>query len=244
MSNRIPTRKERLRRAYKSAERTKNQWDNANDVYKDVRDVITREDPKMDDDFIWPEAIERWSAETINLEEEAKAWEKEVKRLKEINMRYDQEIERLGVEIQSSQLTDDEPDNITQHRKLHIPEYSTTNLATLSTQYTNNERNSVFDGIVIKISPLTPLEEDVQLWRGHIRDRRQEYDDLKAKHRAKGEQLRSAQEQVFSLEEGLRAETEAVVVVKETAEQEKDSLQHPRWKRDYRSPKTVESHCH
>ena len=126
MSNRTPTRKERLRRAYESAERTKNQWDNANNVYKDVRDVITREDHKMDDDFIWPEAIERWSAETINLEEEAKAWEKEVKRLKEINMRYDQEIERLEDEIQSSQLTDDEPDNITQHRKLHIPESSTT----------------------------------------------------------------------------------------------------------------------
>ena len=88
MSNRIPTRKERLKRAYESAERTKNQWDNANDVYKDIHDVITREDPKMDDDFIWPEAIERRLTETVNLVEEAKAWEKEVKRLKEINMRY------------------------------------------------------------------------------------------------------------------------------------------------------------
>ena len=127
MSNRIPTRKERLRRAYELAERTKNKWDNANDVHKDVRDIITREDPKMDDDFIWPEAIERRSAETVNLgEEEAKAWKKELKRLKEINMRYDQEIERLRDEIQSSPLTDDEPDTMTQHRKLHIPESSTT----------------------------------------------------------------------------------------------------------------------
>ena len=57
--------------------------------------------------------MERLSAETIGLEEEARTWQKEIKRLKDLNMRYEQEIERLGQELQSSQLTDEEPDDIT-----------------------------------------------------------------------------------------------------------------------------------
>ncbi len=119
MSNQIPSREERLRRAHESAERIKNQWDIANDVYDDVRDVISTENPQMED-FELPEAIERRSAETINLEEEAKAWQQEIKHLKERNMRYEQELEKLGDDIRSSQMTDDEPDDITQQRLRHL----------------------------------------------------------------------------------------------------------------------------
>ena len=57
------------------------------------------------------------------------------------------------------------------------------------------------------------LEEHVETWIGRVNACRQDYDDLKAEHRPKEEQLRSAQGQVFSLKE-------AVVVV----EQEKESL--------------------
>ena len=45
MPGRIPSRIEKLRRAHESAERTKDQWANANDVFDDVRDLITAEDP-------------------------------------------------------------------------------------------------------------------------------------------------------------------------------------------------------
>ena len=69
MSGRIPSRKVRLSRAHESSERTKDQWANAEDVYDDLRDVISMEDPQMED-FRLPEAIERLSAETVELEEQ------------------------------------------------------------------------------------------------------------------------------------------------------------------------------
>ena len=61
----------------------KNQWQNTQDVYDDVRDVIS--DPQVED-FQLPEAIERRSAEAIILEEEAREWQKQIKRLKQNNM--------------------------------------------------------------------------------------------------------------------------------------------------------------
>ena len=67
-------------------------------------------------------------------------------------------------------------------------------------------------------------EEDLKYWLERVSDRRKEYDELRARHTASQEKFRSAQHQVFSLEEGLRAEKEAAVVLKETAEQEKESL--------------------
>ena len=113
MSGQTPSREERLRRAHESAERMKNQWQNTQDVYDDVRDVIS--DPQMED-FQLPEAIERRSAEAISLEEEAREWQKETKRLKQNNMLLEQQMEKLGDDMQSSQLTDNEPDDITQDR--------------------------------------------------------------------------------------------------------------------------------
>ena len=55
MSGRITSRKESLRRVHELAERTKDQW---------------AEDPQIEDSEV-PEAVERRSAETANLEEEA-----------------------------------------------------------------------------------------------------------------------------------------------------------------------------
>ena len=63
-----------------------------------------------------PEAIERLSAETIRLEEESRAWQDEVKHFQEITMRCELETEALRDEMQTSQLTDEEPDNGTQNR--------------------------------------------------------------------------------------------------------------------------------
>ena len=71
------------------------------------------------------------------------------------------------------------------------------------------------------------LEKDVKLWRGRVSDRRKENDELRATHRASEEELRTAQNQVFSLEEGLRAEEiekEAVQSQLSTARTEIDSL--------------------
>ena len=70
MSGRITSRKESLRRVHELAERTKDQWADANDVFDDVRDFVTAEDPQIGD-LELPEAVERRSAETANLEEEA-----------------------------------------------------------------------------------------------------------------------------------------------------------------------------
>ena len=148
----------------------------ANDVYDDVRDVIAQEDPHMED-FIWAEAIERRSAETVNLEEQAKAWDKEVKRFKEINMRYDQEIERFGDEIQSSLITDDEPDNITHHRLKRLVE-GYPKLATLLFQDDANVQPAIQN---IKqsgnelVSKLRNLQEEVQQIWVDFKDARKDY---------------------------------------------------------------------
>ena len=113
MSGQTPSREERLRRAHESAERMKNQWQNTQDVYDDVRDVIS--DPQMED-FQLPEAIERRSAEAISLEEEAKERQKERKRLEQNNMLLEQRVGKLGGDMQSSQLTGNGPGDITQGR--------------------------------------------------------------------------------------------------------------------------------
>ena len=86
--------------AHEAAERIKDQWFNAEDVYDDVRDVIG--DPKIDD-FQLPEAIERRLAETLKLEEEQRIWQNEIERLKESNMILEQQIEQLENDMQSSQ---------------------------------------------------------------------------------------------------------------------------------------------
>ena len=46
--------------------RIKDQWANANDVYDDVHELITAEDPQIGY-LELPEAVERRSAETISL---------------------------------------------------------------------------------------------------------------------------------------------------------------------------------
>ena len=56
------------------------------------------------EDFRLPEAIERRSVEAISLEEEAREWQKETKRLKQNNMLLEQQMEKLGDDMQSSQL--------------------------------------------------------------------------------------------------------------------------------------------
>ncbi|KAK0510515.1 hypothetical protein JMJ35_006947 [Cladonia borealis] len=111
MSNRIPSRKERLKRAHEAAERLQGQYFNAEDVYQDVRDVVG--DPTIDD-FQLPEAIERRSAETLKLEEEQREWQKEIRRVKESGLVFDQMIEQLEENMKSSQLSDDDPDEIAQ----------------------------------------------------------------------------------------------------------------------------------
>ncbi len=68
------------------------------------------------------------------------------------------------------------------------------------------------------------LENSVKLWRERVNTHRQEHDDLKAKYKANEDQLRSAESQAYSLEEELRAEKEATVVVKKSAVQERDWL--------------------
>ena len=50
------------------------------------------------------------------------------------------------------------------------------------------------------------LEEKVQLWIGRVSNRRQEIDELRVSYKANEERLSRAQDQVYSLEEDLRAE--------------------------------------
>ena len=111
MSGRIPSRAERLRPAEEAAERIKDQWANANDVFDDVRNLIHSEDPTIGDNEL-PEAVERRSAETLRLEEEKRGWQKEIKLLKEQSMRYEQEILRMEKEVQLFQLLNEEPEEI------------------------------------------------------------------------------------------------------------------------------------
>ena len=68
------------------------------------------------------------------------------------------------------------------------------------------------------------LEKSVEKWIGRVNTHRQDYDAIKAEQRPREEQLQRAQDQAYSLEESLRAEKEAMLVVKQKAEQEKGSL--------------------
>ncbi len=45
MSDKIPSRRERLRRAEEVSEKLKDQFGNAEDIYNDVREVVDTEDP-------------------------------------------------------------------------------------------------------------------------------------------------------------------------------------------------------
>ena len=66
------------------------------------------------DDFRLPEVIERRSAETLKSEEEQRVCQEEIKRLKETHMILEQHIEQLENDLQSSQLSDSDSDDITQ----------------------------------------------------------------------------------------------------------------------------------
>ena len=113
MLNRILCRKDTLGRAHEAAEREKGQWLNAEDgyedVYEDVRDTVW--DPNIDDIQL-PEAIERRSAETLKLEEEQRERMKEIKRVQESNLLFEEHIEQLEENMKSSQLSDNDPDDI------------------------------------------------------------------------------------------------------------------------------------
>lgn len=179
MSNRIPSRRERLRRAHESAGRIKDQWFNAEDVYDDVRDVIG--DPTVSD-FELPEAIERQSAETSKLEEEQRQWQREMKRLKETNMLIEQQMQSLEHDMQSSQLSDNQLDDITEEhlqKLMHLLE-GHPNLAVLlfkdeshfqpAIQSIKNSGNQL-------LSKLHHLDEELGQIRLEIRETSKDYHD-------------------------------------------------------------------
>ena len=68
------------------------------------------------------------------------------------------------------------------------------------------------------------LEESVKRWQERVNVRRQENDRLRADCKTNAAKLRSAEEQVFSLEENLRTEKDMAIAAKETAAQEIQSL--------------------
>ena len=69
------------------------------------------------------------------------------------------------------------------------------------------------------------LEKSVKRWQERFTVRRQEHDKLKVDYESNEAKLKSAEEQVFSLEENLRTEIDAVKAVKKKAELEIRPLQ-------------------
>ena len=115
MSGKIPSRRERLRRAGEASEKLKDQFGNADDIYEDVREVVDTEDPSIKDRQL-PEAIANMSAETIEFEEQQKAFSVELETLNEEGMELEEERDLLAMELQSSQLTNEEPEQFTRDR--------------------------------------------------------------------------------------------------------------------------------
>ena len=62
------------------------------------------------------------------------------------------------------------------------------------------------------------LEETVKRWQERVNIRRQEHDEISAKYKANQEQLKTAEDQVLSLEEDLRTEKNAAETATQQAE--------------------------
>ena len=112
MSGRIPSRKESRRRADEDSEKLKDQYDKASDIYDDVREVVDTEDPSIKD-YQLPEAIERMSAETIEIAEQRKAFSAEVEAFNEEGIALALETDIITMELQSTQLLNEEPEQST-----------------------------------------------------------------------------------------------------------------------------------
>ena len=115
MSGKIPSRRERLRRAEELSEKLKDQYGRAEEIYNDIRDVINMADPSIID-YQLPEAIVRLSAETMEFREQWKAFTVEVEALKEEILELETQRQILTKELQDTQITNEEPEQLTKDR--------------------------------------------------------------------------------------------------------------------------------
>ena len=113
--NLLPSRETSLRRADENSERLKAQFGNADDIYDDMREVVDTDDPSIND-YQLPQAIEKMSAETMEFDEQRKALLADLETLNEEGIELEVEMHLITMELQSTQLTNEEPEQFTKDR--------------------------------------------------------------------------------------------------------------------------------
>ena len=115
MSGKIPSRRERLRRAEELSEKLKDQYGRVEEIFNDIRDVVDIADPSIID-YQLPEAIVRLSAEAVEFREQWKAFTVEVESLKEELLELETQRQVLTKELHDTQITNEEPEQLTKDR--------------------------------------------------------------------------------------------------------------------------------
>ena len=176
---RIPSRQESLRRAEEHSEELKDQMSDANVIYKDARDLQDAVDPSIED-FQLPDAIDRMATETIELREQRKAFKADLEVFTEEAKELEEESHLLEMELQSTQITNEEPEEFTKERLAVIKRLFDADSRLTALVF---QDRSLFDDAIqdIKaqgnqyVNKLHYLMEEVQSLKGDIQSANEDY---------------------------------------------------------------------
>ena len=187
MSDRpILSGRESLRRAEEHSERLKDQMSDANDIYKDARDLQDAVDPSIED-FQLPDAIDRMATETIELREQRKAFKADLEVLTEEAKELEEETLLLEMELQSTQITNEVPEEFTKERLAVIKRLFEADSRLTALVF---QDQSLFEHAIRDIraqgnqylTKLKSLMEEVQSLKGDIQSAREDYDGRLSNH--------------------------------------------------------------
>ena len=181
MSGRIPSRRERLRRAEEHSEKLKDQMSNANDFYEDARDLQDAVDPSIGD-FQLPDSIGRMATETIEFREQRKAFKADLEVLTEEAIELEEESHLLTMELQDTQITNEEPEEFTKKRLAAIKRLFEADSKLTALVF---EDQSLFDDAIRDVraqgnqylTKLHSLMEEVQSLKDDIHSANEHYDE-------------------------------------------------------------------
>ena len=119
MTGRIPSRQAILKSVEENYEKLKDQMGNASDIYDDARDLQDLIDPSVGD-LQLPESMERLAMESHKFEEQIKAFRDDLGVLDEEALELENSRQLLLMELQSTQIIDEELEEFTKEQLAEI----------------------------------------------------------------------------------------------------------------------------
>ena len=152
----------------------------ANVIYKDARDLQDAVDPSIED-YQLPDAIDRMATETIELREQRKAFKADLEVFTEEAKELEEESHLLEMELQSTQITNEEPEEFTKERLAVIKRLFEADSRLTALVF---QDRSLFDDAIRDIrahgnqyvTKLHYLMEEVQSLKGDIQSANEDYD--------------------------------------------------------------------